>query len=80
MRVRDLAEPVLAGPVCDDERFGAAGWSQHLNLAADNDEERNHSVSDLDEHLAARDRAAASMRSDSPDLLGCERRKEALFG
>ena len=41
----------LPGPMRDDQRFGSRGRSQHLQLAAQHDEERHRPLSHLDEHV-----------------------------
>src|SRR5437899_717947 len=65
----------LPRPMRDDERFSGVGWAHHLDLAADDDEERGGPVPDFDQHVAARDRPPASMRRDSADLRWCQRRE-----
>ncbi len=48
----------LARSVRHDEDLGGTGWPQGLHLAADHDEERHAFVADVDQYLAAGDRAA----------------------
>ena len=68
----------LPGPVRDDERFGSRGWSQHLHLAAQHDEERHGPLAYLDEHLTGLDRAPSSMGRDARDLCRRERWKHTF--
>jgi len=65
----------LSGPVGDDQRVSTAGWSENLNLAAHQDEERHDLISNVDERLTACDHTAAPMRRDSLDLHWCQRRE-----
>ena len=68
----------LPGPMRDDQRFGSRGRSQHLQLAAQHDEERHGPLSHLDEHVTGRDRAPSSMARDPFDLCRRERRKHTI--
>ena len=68
----------LPGAVSDDQRFGAAGWSQHLDLAAQHHEERHGPLSHLDEHLTGRHRAPSPVRRDARDLCRRECRKDPI--
>src|SRR4051812_40702309 len=58
----------LAGAVGRDQYFRVASRTQHANRTADDDKERDHLVSSVDEHFIAHRRTAAAMRRDSLDL------------
>ena len=70
----------LAGPVRDNDRFGAAGAGRpdHLNLTAHHDEHGNELRPDLDEHIAAGRCAPPPVRLDPVELRRRQRWKQAV--
>ena len=60
------------------QRFGAVGNPQGLDLATDNDEERDVCIAILDEHFSGCDRTPSSVRGDPRDLCRRQCREETF--
>ena len=69
----------LAGRCDDDELVAGRRRAQNVQRAAGDDEERRVGAADLEQDLAAAERAAAAVRRDARNL-GRRQRRERLFG